>query len=131
MGKNYYALNINQFNNTISSAQTTEPSQPILEYNIGGAYGGIITSLSLAFNTQAQQNSYFKTTIDGVLITPQEFQAPSQTFNTFNYIQSGDTWELEPNATLKIYAYNQTGSGSGMLFDLIATIKQRPAPSLR
>lgn len=128
MGKNYQALNIAKFNNTISATQTTEPSVPILQYNIGGSYGGIITSLSLAFNTQAQQNAYIKTTIDGILISPQEFQAPSQTFNTFNYIQSGDTWDLEPNAKLNVYAYNFTGLGSGMLFDLITTIKQRPAP---
>ncbi len=120
----YRALNIAQFNIPIQATQTTPALNPIFSKNIGGSYGGIITSLSLAFNTSAQQNCNFWTMIDGIDIAPNEYQLPSQTFNTFNYIQSGDYWTLDANAQIKIYAYNQTGTGTNMLLDLISTIKQ-------
>lgn len=126
MGKNYRAVNISKFNISIPLGDTTPQSIPVFSQNIGGAYGGLITSLSLAFNTAAQQGCSIWTSIDGVDIYPNAYQQPSQTFNTFNYIQSGDSWDLDANAQLKIYAYNSQGASNSMLMDIIATVKQRP-----
>ena len=125
MVKNYRALNIAQFNNSISLSQTTPSQTPIFSMNIGGSYGAVLTSLSLAFNTSAQNGASFLTTIDGIDITPNQYQQPSQTFNTFNYVASGDKWEIDANAQLKIYAYNSNNASTSMLFDIIATVKQR------
>ena len=126
MGRNYRALNVAQFNLVIPLTQTAPAALPIFQKNIGGANGGLITSLSLAFNTAAQQGARIYVSIDGVDIYPNDYQQPSQTFNTFNYIQSGDSWDLDPNAQLKVFAFNSNSASTTMLMDIIATVKQKP-----
>jgi hypothetical protein len=124
--KKFLPYNLVQFNNIVVLTNQTEASagSPIVSQNIGGTNGGVLTQLSLGYNAAFQKNAYLKLQITGISIQPSGFQAVSQTFNTFNYVASGDQWVLPPNAILNIYAYNQGAGSTPELFDVIATVKQ-------
>jgi hypothetical protein len=120
-----FNIGVTYTNNTEALAQT-----PILDLNLGGAYGGRLTSCSVQFNSNFQTYAYIKITIDGIDLEPGNFQQPSQTSGTFNLVASGDYWELPSNSHLKIFAYNQGGASStqSMLIDVIITAKLYPGP---
>ena len=124
-GKQVRQFTINKTNNAVNLANTAPVDTPDLTYDIGGAYGAVITSLSIGYNAAFQANAYFQVQLDGVILNPAVFIQPSQQFNTFNYLQGGaDYYEVPPNASFKIWTYNEGGGSNTELYDLIINYKQ-------
>jgi hypothetical protein len=103
--------------NLICPATATANSQYLVfEANIGGQYGADLYSLSISFSSTFAQNYYYLLELSGIQLgdaqNPNNFQQPDITSPAIDYIKQDTYISLPAQATLKLYAYNSTGTTS-------------------
>lgn len=92
---------------------TSTIQEPTIVFNapVSFNYGSKLVSISIAYDSVAQTNYYWKYEIDGVQ-TSSEFQPFDPTVDVVSVVPTGWAYLLNPGAAVKIKAYNATGTTS-------------------
>lgn len=98
-------------NISVSLTQTTEPTDPLFEFDAGNLPMRI-HQINISVNSGFQANAYYKISIDGVIQLNNVFQAWNGAAAILSVIPTGKFFPLIANGSVKIYAYNPSGQST-------------------